>query len=160
MKIVILAAGRIKDGAEQAHLARYVSLFDAAARPLRLPPLEIVEIAESRAANTFKRKQDEAATLIAKLPSGGRLAALDEKGDLTTSRAFAHYIQEAREDAVSTLAFAIGGPDGHGDVLLAQAENRISLGHITLPHALARIILAEQLYRALTILQGHPYHRD
>jgi 23S rRNA (pseudouridine1915-N3)-methyltransferase len=159
VKITILACGRLKDAAEQEHLRRYARLFDAAARGLRLPPLGIAEFPESRAQTAGLRKAEEARAFAERVPPGAVLLALDEGGELLTSAGLAALLRKHRECGAPELAFAIGGPDGHGEALLAAAAARLSLGRITLPHGLARIVLAEQLYRALTILGGHPYHR-
>ncbi len=157
MKVSILAVGRLKSGAEQTQFNRYFDLFNASARNLRIPPLGIVEIGESRAATPEERKEDEAAELLAKL-GGQRLIALDEAGKEVTSYEFTAMFSRLRDEALD-VAFVIGGPDGHGDALKAAAHFQLSLGRMTLPHGLARIILTEQLYRAVTIMQGHPYHR-
>ena len=157
MKVSILAVGRLKSGAEQTQFNRYFDLFNASARNLRIPPLGIVEIGESRAATPEERKEDEAAELLAKL-GGQRLIALDEAGKEVTSYEFTAMFSRLRDEALD-VAFVIGGPDGHGDALKTAAHFQLSLGRMTLPHGLARIILTEQLYRAVTIMQGHPYHR-
>lgn len=159
MKIVIMAAGRLREDAEQAHYRRYEELFKAAARTLRLPALSLTEVAESRASTAMLRKNEEAQAFLGRMPSGAMLVALDERGEAITSPELANLIQKARETAPPALVFAIGGPDGHGAPLLEAAARKIAFGRITLPHGLARIVLVEQLYRALTILQGHPYHR-
>jgi 23S rRNA (pseudouridine1915-N3)-methyltransferase len=88
------------------------------------------------------------------------LIALDEGGKNLDSRTFAERIARWRDDGITELALAIGGADGHGPVLLAKANLRLAFGPMTWPHQLARLMLAEQLYRAVTILSGHPYHRD
>jgi len=85
--------------------------------------------------------------------------ALDEHGRSLSSEAFAQWIAERRDGGAKTLAFLIGGPDGHSTEALKPATLKLSLGTMTLPHGLARVVLAEQLYRAATILAGHPYHR-
>lgn len=159
MRIIILAAGRLKDEIEQAHFRRYAALFDAAARGLRMPPLQMIEFSESRVATAERRKADEARDFAARTPSGARLLALDAGGELLTSPALAALLQHHREAATPALVFAVGGPDGHDAALLSSATAKLSFGRITLPHGLARIVLAEQLYRALTIIAGHPYHR-
>jgi len=157
MKISILAVGRLKSGAEQTQFNRYYDLFNASARNLRIPPLQVVETGESRAQAVEERKEDEAQELLAKL-GASRLIALDEAGKEVTSYEFTAMFSRLRDQALD-VAFAIGGPDGHGDTLKAAAHFQLSLGRMTLPHGLARIILTEQLYRAVTIMQGHPYHR-
>jgi 23S rRNA (pseudouridine1915-N3)-methyltransferase len=159
VRIVILAAGRLKDDIEQAHFRRYAALFDGAARGLRMPPLQMIEFAESRAPTAERRKADEARDFASRITPGARTMALDAGGELLTSPALAALLQHHREAATPALIFAVGGPDGHDATLLSAATAKLSLGRITLPHGLARIVLAEQLYRALTILAGHPYHR-
>lgn len=158
MKISILAVGRLKSGAEQTLFNRYVDLFNAAARNLKIPPLVLNEIAEARSEGASDRREAEAYELSSKLPAGSRLVTLDEHGQLLTSEEFTAMIARLRDEALD-VAFALGGPDGHGDALLNAAHFQLSLGRMTLPHGLARIVLAEQLYRAMTIMQGHPYHR-
>lgn len=124
---------------------------------MRLPPLGVIEIGESRAASPAERKDAEAQTLLAKLGSS-RLVALDEEGQALSSYEFTAMFSRLRDEALD-VAFAIGGPDGHGDALKQAAHFQLSLGRMTLPHGLVRIVLAEQLYRAATIMLGHPYHR-
>jgi 23S rRNA (pseudouridine1915-N3)-methyltransferase len=87
------------------------------------------------------------------------MVALDEQGRSMSSDRFAQWLREARDGGAKTAGFMIGGPDGHGEEALGAARLKMSLGPMTLPHGLARIVLAEQLYRAVTILAGHPYHR-
>jgi 23S rRNA (pseudouridine1915-N3)-methyltransferase len=104
--------------------------------------------------------RDEGAALLKKIPTESILIALDEKAAGFSSRALAGMLEKDRDEGARSLAFLVGGADGHGDDLLATAHRKLSLGQMTYPHGLARIILAEQLYRATTILSGHPYHRD
>jgi 23S rRNA (pseudouridine1915-N3)-methyltransferase len=157
MKISILAIGRLKSGAEQTLFNRYLDLFNAAARHLKMPPMAVAEIGESRSGSVAERKDAEARELLAKVGSA-RLVALDEQGQSLTSYEFTAMMSRLRDEALD-VAFAIGGPDGHGDGLKSAAHFQLSLGRMTLPHGLVRIVLAEQLYRAVTIMRGHPYHR-
>lgn len=157
MKISLLAIGRLKSGAEQTQFNRYYDLFNAAARNLKIAPLTVVELGESRAATPAERKEDEAEELLSKL-GASRLIVLDEAGKMLSSYEFTAMFSRLRDEALD-VAFAIGGPDGHGEALKSAAHFQLSLGRMTLPHGLVRIVLAEQLYRALTIIQGHPYHR-
>ncbi len=157
MKISVLAVGRLKSGAEQAQFNRYFDLFNAAARGLKMPPMTVVEIGEGRSDSVAERKDAEAQELLKKV-GASRLIALDEEGKSLTSYEFMAMISRLRDEALDA-AFAIGGPDGHGDALKKAAHLQLSLGRMTLPHGLVRIVLAEQLYRAMTIMQGHPYHR-
>lgn len=157
MKISILAVGRLKSGAEQTQFNRYFDLFNASARNLRMPPMVVTEIAEGRSESAAERKNAEAEELLARV-GGSRLVSLDEQGQLLTSYEFTAMMSRLRDEALD-VSFAIGGPDGHGEALKTAAHFQLSLGRMTLPHGLVRIVLAEQLYRALTIMQGHPYHR-
>lgn len=157
MKISILAVGRLKSGAEQTQFNRYFDLFNAAARNLRIAPLTVIEIGESRAANPEERKEEEAQELLSKL-GGQRMVALDENGKELSSYEFTAMFSRLRDEALD-VAFVIGGPDGQGEAVKSAAHFQLSLGRMTLPHGLVRIVLAEQLYRAVTIMQGHPYHR-
>ena len=159
MKISILAIGRLKNGPERALFDRYCDLFNAAGRSLKLAPLTCVELNEARADIISARKDAEARDLLAKVGGGTRLIALDEHGDPCTSQQLAAMLSQVREGA-RDVAFVLGGPDGHGEEILKVAHGKLSLSRLTFPHGLARIVLAEQLYRALTILQGHPYHRN
>ena len=159
MRLLVAAVGRLKDGAERELLDRYVTRLEASGRSLGLGPLRIEEILEGRAAPRAARLADEAERLSRVCADADLRVALDERGRTTTSEAFARWIAEERDRGVRTLAFLIGGPDGHGPGIREGAGRVLSLGPMTLPHGLARIILAEQLYRAATILSGHPYHR-
>jgi 23S rRNA (pseudouridine1915-N3)-methyltransferase len=157
MKLSILAVGRLKSGAEQTLFNRYLDLFNASARNLKISPISVIEIPESRTDGVEERKDAEAQELLARIGSA-RLVALDEQGQLLSSYEFTAMVSRLRDEALD-VAFAIGGPDGHGAALKTAAHFQLSLGRMTLPHGLVRIVLAEQLYRAVTILQGHPYHR-
>lgn len=159
MRIVVAAVGRLKDGAERELFTRYAERFDAAGRALALGPLRLAELPESRAATVALRKADEAERLGKAIGPAEIKIALDEGGKQLGSEAFARELARRRDGGVQTLAFLIGGPDGHGPEILTSATLKLSLGAMTLPHGLARVVLAEQLYRATTILSGHPYHR-
>ncbi len=160
MRLVIAAVGRLKDGPERDLFDRYQSRVDASGRSLGLGPLKVVEIPESRAADTAARKAEEAERLLAKAGSDVARVVLDETGKQLSSEAFAKFMQGERAKGIGALAFLIGGPDGHGAKAVDGAVLKLSLGAMTLPHMMARIILAEQIYRAATILTGHPYHRS
>jgi 23S rRNA (pseudouridine1915-N3)-methyltransferase len=136
-----------------------VERTNAAGKSLSLGPLEIVEIPESLAKTATKRKSDEAAALAAAIPSGAKLIALDERGKSVASEDFAKQIARLRDDGAQTTAFVIGGADGLDETLRKKANLVIAYGSATFPHQIVRILLAEQVYRAVTILSGHPYHR-
>lgn len=159
MRITIAAIGRLKDH-ERDLVARYVERLDGVGRRLAFGPLRIVELPESRAPSATGRKTDEAARLRTAIAAADVRVALDEGGSAISSRAFAERLAALRDEGFQHIAFLIGGPDGHADSVLNDARWRLSLGAMTLPHGIARLVLAEQLYRAATILAGHPYHRD
>lgn len=121
--------------------------------------IEIKEVEERRALPSAERKDREGELLLAALPEDAFLVALDEGGREFTSADFADRLQRWRLEGVKTLAFVIGGADGLAQPLVRRARLTLSLGAMTWPHLLARILLLEQLYRAQQILAGHPYHR-
>jgi len=157
MRVAIAAVGRLKAGPEPALFDRYLDRANRAGRHLGLA-FSVREFAEGRTA-AAARVDHEAAAILAALPAGAILVALDEAGTSLTSRALAERIARWHADGTGDLVFAIGGADGHGAALLARADFRLAFGTATWPHQLVRIMLAEQLYRAVTILTGHPYHR-
>ena len=152
MNILIAAVGRLKSGPEAA-------LYDDYVR--RLPwSVELREIDLRKSRDAAEQKRLEAARLIAIVGDAAPLVALDERGDNLTSREFAERLAAWRDDGVRQIAFVIGGADGLEAALLTRATTKIAFGAATWPHLLARVMLAEQLYRASSILAGHPYHRD
>jgi 23S rRNA (pseudouridine1915-N3)-methyltransferase len=158
MKITIAAVGRLKRGPERDIAERLLGRATVAGRKAGLA-VASRETPQSRAGSEPARKDQEAAALLAMLPARAVLVALDEGGETIDSRTFAARIAEWRDRGVADTVFAIGGPDGHGETLLKCSDLRLALGAMTWPHQLVRMMLAEQLYRAITILLGHPYHR-
>jgi 23S rRNA (pseudouridine1915-N3)-methyltransferase len=122
----------------------------------RMPPEVRVELVELKPGKT---RADEGARLLDAVPDGGTLIALDEKGRSVSTQGLAVMLSEWMRDA-SHPVFAIGGADGHSDEVRERAAKLISLSALTLPHQLVRVVLAEQLYRAWSILAHHPYHRE
>ena len=159
MKITIAAVGRMKQGPERELVARYLDRAVASGRPLSLTDFNVAELAESRASSAQARKADEAKGLRAMLPEG-IVVALDERGKSMGSEAFAQQIARWRDDGRPALNFLIGGADGLDPHLVQSADLVLSFSPLTWPHQMVRILLAEQLYRATTILSGHPYHRE
>ena len=159
MHLTIAAVGKLKAGPDRALFERYAKRITPAGKALKLGPLTCIEVAESRRTSTNERRTEEATALLTKIPAAAILVSLDEKGDALRSEQLASLLRKRQDAGDSSLAFVLGGPDGHGAEISRRAERIISLGAITLPHGLARIVLAEQIYRALTILAGHPYHR-
>jgi 23S rRNA (pseudouridine1915-N3)-methyltransferase len=159
MRLLIAAVGKLKQGPERELFAHYLGRAEAAGRKLHLSPLNVIEVAESKAATARARMQAEAETLLGKVPASHRLICLDPGGETISSESFAKLLAKLRDQGADGLAFVVGGPDGVAEEARSRAEIVLSLGPMTLPHGLARIVLAEQIYRAATILAGHPYHR-
>ena len=160
MRLVIAAVGRLKAGPERELVARYVERAGQLGRSLGLDAPEILELEESRARRPEDRKRDEAERLRAALDARFSICALDERGTTVSSEAFAADVRRRRDDGAAGLAFVIGGADGFSAEFLAAADMRLAFGAMTWPHQIVRILLAEQIYRAATILAGHPYHRS
>ncbi|MBN8910483.1 MAG: 23S rRNA (pseudouridine(1915)-N(3))-methyltransferase RlmH [Rhizobiales bacterium] len=159
MRLSIVAVGRLKDGPERDLYLKYAKRIDEAGRGVALGPLTLSELPEARQAGAAQRRADEAARLIASAESADFAVLLDEGGKSMGSEGFARFLATRRDEGRRAMAFLVGGPDGHGDSARNHVQLTLSLGPMTLPHGLARIVLAEQLYRAATILSGHPYHR-
>jgi 23S rRNA (pseudouridine1915-N3)-methyltransferase len=159
LRLRILCVGRLKAGPERQLVARYVERIGPMVRAVGLGPIDVREITESGARRSDDRRIDEALRIAALLPEGGTLWALDEKGANLTSEEFARDVAKLRDNGTASTAFAIGGPDGLDESLRQRASRLIAFGAMTLPHQLVRVLLLEQIYRATTILSGHPYHR-
>lgn len=156
MKLTVVAVG--------VRMAGWVNeaWADYAKRMPRTAKLELVEVRPERrdeGRTVSQMMQLEAGRITAAVPAGARVVALDERGRDFTSTALARWLERRIQDNIDT-AFLIGGPDGLATDLKDRAESLMRLSSLTLPHGLARVILAEQLYRAVTIIQGHPYHRE
>ncbi len=160
MRISIAAVGRMKQGPERELCARYLERAAAAGKPLGLTGFDVHEITESRASATAAREAEEAKGLRGLWPEGSVVVALDEHGKSQTSEGFAAQIGRWRDGGKAAAAFVIGGADGLDHGLITDADLVLSFSPLTWPHQLVRIMLAEQLYRAVTILAGHPYHRQ
>ena len=160
MRFVIAGIGRMKPGADKELFDRYADRARKTGRGLGVTAVTVSEISESRAQRAAGRKAEEAASLEAALPPGAKLVVLDEHGKSMGSKVFSEKLEAWKNEGVQDVVFAIGGADGHGPDLLARADLKISFGAMTWPHQIVRILLAEQIYRALTIQSGHPYHRE
>jgi 23S rRNA (pseudouridine1915-N3)-methyltransferase len=159
MHLLVAAVGRLKEGAERELLARYRDRFADMGKRLGFGPVAWHELSESRAASAAKRRDEEALALLKRTRHAQRIVAFDERGKALSSPEFAQLLAKLRDEGIGTLALLVGGPDGLGEAVRDAAHATLSFGAITLPHGLARVVLAEQLYRAATILSGHPYHR-
>ncbi|MGB3501823.1 MAG: 23S rRNA (pseudouridine(1915)-N(3))-methyltransferase RlmH [Mesorhizobium sp.] len=158
MRVGIFAVGRMKAGPERELSARYLDRFAKAGPALGLDYSGLTEITESRAQTADLRKQEEGRALL-QAADGAALILLDETGKNLSSAEFAQKLADIRDRGAKSALLAIGGADGHDPALKAQATLVLSFGAATWPHQMVRIMLAEQLYRAATILSGHPYHR-
>lgn len=160
MKLTIIAIGRMKSGPETELYARYQERAARSGRQLGITAVAHRELPESRNADARRRRDEEAAAMVGALSPGSTAIALDEKGEDIDSAAFAALLRSSIDGGTGELAFLIGGPDGHGQAVAAAVRRTIRFGRLTWPHQIVRILLAEQLYRAVTILSGHPYHRE
>jgi 23S rRNA (pseudouridine1915-N3)-methyltransferase len=152
IQFYLLAVGRLRRGPLYELQVLYAGRI--------VPPPAIVEVEEKRRLPPAELKMREAALLLAALPPGARLVALDERGTAWSSAELAGRLRSWRDAGVAAAAFAIGGAEGLGSAVLSRADAVLSLGKMTWPHLLVRGMLLEQLYRAQQILAGHPYHRD
>ncbi len=152
MKITIAAIGKAKSGAERDLFATYDKRI---AWSLSLHELEIKNFSSPQ---DHIRREGEA--LLTAASPCDKLVALDEKGKNISSREFATLLSRWQDEGNSRISFVIGGADGLDEQLRGRSDYILSLGRMTWPHLLARAMLAEQLYRAHTILSGHPYHRE
>jgi 23S rRNA (pseudouridine1915-N3)-methyltransferase len=159
VRLTLGAVGRLKAGADRELFDRYWGRLEVSGRQVGISSVRLVELTESKAAGVAERKADEAERLLKAAGTDAEIICLDEAGKALTSPKFAHHVARLRDDGRPDLVFLIGGPDGHGPAVVSRAKLILNLGTLTLPHGLARIVLAEQLYRATTILSGHPYHR-
>lgn len=159
MRIVVAAVGRLKQGPEAELAERYRKRAAQTGRNLGLRDIEIVEIKESRAQEAGKRMIEESIALANLIPEDAISVVLDPRGENVDSASFAGHIQKWRADGRTAAVFLIGGADGLAEALRDKANFRLSFGAATWPHQLVRIMLLEQIYRATTLLAGHPYHR-
>lgn len=151
MKILILAVGRMKPSPESELIQKYV-------RQTRRV-VEIREFEDKKSGVKSERVKREASWLLENVPVGAKVVVLDERGKTMNSAAFAEQIRRFENDGAESLCFLIGGADGHDESVRRRADVLLAFGEMTWPHFLARAMLAEQIYRAQTILDGHPYHR-
>ncbi|MGU3538686.1 23S rRNA (pseudouridine(1915)-N(3))-methyltransferase RlmH [Methylobacterium sp. A54F] len=160
MRLLLAVVGRLKNGPERDLAVRYRDRAVQVGRGLGVSGCDVVEISESRARRAPDRCAEEAGQILAHVPSDGVLWAYDERGraDLSSER-LAERLGTARDAGRPSLVVAIGGADGLAPAVRTRAELTLSFGAATLPHGLVRVLALEQLYRSLTILAGHPYHR-
>lgn len=152
MPLIIAAIGRARPGPERALFEHYLSRMRE--------PVILKEVEEKRPLPVPERIIREGELLLSCVPAGAKVIALDERGKTHSSRMFATMLGQWLDDGVSSVAFLIGGADGHDQAVRKRADLLLGFGSMTWPHMLVRGMLAEQLYRARSILDGHPYHRD
>ena len=155
MRVHLLAVGRLRAGPERDLVDDYKTRFDRTGRPLGLGPLTEVEVEDKKSLGMAA----ESDLLARAIPAGALLVVLDERGALLTSPEFAAQLGRWRDAGRQDLALVIGGADGIDPALRGKADLALSFGKMVWPHLLVRVMLAEQLYRAATILGGGPYHR-
>jgi 23S rRNA (pseudouridine1915-N3)-methyltransferase len=159
MKMMLAAVGRMKSGPETALFERYTTRFPPMAKSLGITSFHMHEIPESRGSQPEQRKREEATALLVKV-GASKLIVFDERGTGLTSLQFAQQIASLRDQGTASLACVIGGADGLDPMLREKSDLCLSFGAMTLPHQIVRVLVMEQLYRSLTILSGHPYHRE
>ena len=150
----------MKAGPERELADRYAQRLEKTAPSLGMEFSGIRQFAESRAKDAATRKRDEAKSLRSAMGQQSRLLVFDERGKPLSSAEFAGQIARWRDEGARELCCLIGGADGLDDTLRAEAGRIVSFGAMTLPHQIVRVLVLEQLYRAVTILSGHPYHRE
>ena len=159
MRLIVAAVGRLKPGPERDLAARYRERIAKAGRAVGLTGIEVIEVAESRAREAERRRTEESIALAQLIPAGAAKILLDERGEDLGSVAFTNRLQGWRDHGRSAAFFLIGGPDGVADNLHEDTDLSLAFGAATWPHQMVRIMLLEQVYRAVTLLAGHPYHR-
>jgi 23S rRNA (pseudouridine1915-N3)-methyltransferase len=159
MRIIVAAIGRLKRGPEAELAERYRKRAGQTGRGLGIRELEIIEIKESRAEDADKRMLEESIALATIIPQGAVVVLLDRHGENLGSVEIAAQLNQWRNHGIQTVIFIVGGADGLAPNLSEKATLKLAFGITTWPHQLVRIMLLEQLYRATTILTGHPYHR-
>jgi len=155
MRVHICAVGRLRSGPERLLIDDYLTRFEKTGRALGLGPARVIEVEDKKGGGM----RAEAALLTRAVPSGAVLCTMDERGKQISSPDFAQMLANWRDQGRQDLALMIGGADGLDPEIRAQAQTSISFGAMVWPHMLVRVMLAEQLYRAATILAGGPYHR-
>ena len=155
MRLHICAVGRLRAGPERTLIDDYTTRFDRTGRALGLGPLNVHEVEDKKGGGMAA----EADLLRRAIPSGARVCVMDERGRVLSSPDFADQLGRWRDTGTQDLALVIGGADGIDPALRAEADFALSFGAMVWPHMLARAMLAEQIYRATTILAGSPYHR-
>lgn len=158
MKLLIGAVGKMRGAPESALVKDYIERAAAMGRAIGISGVDLIERAAPKSLSGAALVKREGELLLAGVPDRAEIVVLDERGENISSKKFAVYLDRLRLNGADA-AFLIGGADGHGKAVKERAGKTISFGAATWPHMLVRVMLVEQLYRAITILTGHPYHR-
>jgi 23S rRNA (pseudouridine1915-N3)-methyltransferase len=159
MRLAILAVGSMRGTSEGALVEDYIYRAAQMGRNMGFPAVHVEEVSVSRVRDAATRMTEEAEKLSARVPQGAHVVLLDAKGKGMTSEDFAEMLGALRDAGTKELCFVIGGPDGLAPLPGKRSGRSLAFGPQTWPHLLVRAMLAEQVYRAMTILAGHPYHR-
>jgi 23S rRNA (pseudouridine1915-N3)-methyltransferase len=159
MKLHLAAIGRLKAGPERELADDYAARIEAMGRKAGISGLKISDWPESQKADAASRMADESQLLWSAIPEGAYVVALDERGKSMASEAFTSHLRKIQERGQHNIVFMLGGPDGHAPSTRSKARELLAFGPMTWPHRLVRIMLLEQIYRSVTILLNHPYHR-
>ena len=159
MKLMIAAIGHLKSGPEKALAAEYEQRIAVLGRKVGFTAVAVQDWSESRAQDVKLRQAEEAKALWSVVPDGSPVLVLDERGEALSSAEFARLLAAEARKGGKQLTLMIGGPDGHAAETRGKAVKTLSFGPMTWPHRLVRVMLLEQIYRAVTILVNHPYHR-
>jgi len=159
LRLSLIAAGRLKPGPEKTLAEDYLTRAQGLGRKCGISRIGVTEFSESQASSAAARMSEEGRLMAGALPPRAFSVVLDERGKALSSEEFAGLIRRHLEGGTPDMAFLIGGPDGHAAEIRQQAGLLMSFGPMTWPHRMVRVMLFEQLYRAVTILTGHPYHR-
>ena len=160
MRLQVVGIGRLKAGPEKTLAEEYQTRLEGLGRKAGITKLTVTDFAESQSQTASQRQNEEAKLLASALAPKAFTLVLDERGKSMTSEAFSTLLQRHLDQGTQDLAFLIGGPDGHSPETRKTAGQLLSLGEMTWPHRLVRVMLLEQIYRAVTIVVNHPYHRS
>ena len=160
MRLWVVAVGHAKGTSEGALVEDFITRAQKMGRGMGFPAVTVEELPVSRARDASLRMKEEGERLAERLPDGAHIVLLDAKGKGMTSEDFAEFLGVLRDAGTRDLAFVIGGPDGLGALPGKKSGRSLAFGPQTWPHLLARALLSEQIYRAISILNNHPYHRE
>lgn len=155
MRMQICAVGRLRNGPERDLYDDYLTRFDRTGRQLALGPAQLIEVEDKKGGGMAS----EADLLARAIPDGALICTMDERGQVMSSPEFAELLARWRDQGRQDVSFIIGGADGIDPALRVRADASLSFGRMVWPHMLVRVMLAEQLYRAASILSHGPYHR-